>query len=77
MVAVLCLLVAASRRADATPGDAQAGAACAKTDGRSSGVTCPSPLGAGVKTKREYCDVLTGRDPKEGIIIKLPPHRGP
>ena len=38
---------------------------------------CPSPLGAGVKTKREYCDVLTGRDPKEGIIIKLPPHRGP
>ena len=40
-------------------------------------MTCPSPLGAGVKTKREYCDVLTGRDPKEGIIIKLPPHRGP
>ena len=38
---------------------------------------CPSPLGAGVKTKREYCDVLTGRDPKQGIIIKLPPHRGP
>ena len=40
-------------------------------------MTCPSPLGTGVKTKREYCDVLTGRDPKEGIIIKLPPHRGP
>jgi hypothetical protein len=39
-------------------------------------LTCPSPLGAGVKTKREYCDVLTGRDPKEGILIKLPPHRG-
>jgi hypothetical protein len=40
-------------------------------------MTCPSPLGTGVKTKREYCDVLTGRDPKDGIIIKLPPHRGP
>ena len=40
-------------------------------------LTCPSPLGAGVKTKLEYCDVLTGRDPKEGILIKLPPHRGP
>ena len=40
-------------------------------------MTCPSPLGAGVKTKVEYCDVLTGRDPKEGILIKLPPHRGP
>ena len=39
-------------------------------------MTCPSPLGTGVKTKREYCDVLTGRDPKAGIIIKLPPHRG-
>ena len=40
-------------------------------------VLCPAPLGAGVKTKREYCDVLTGREPKEGIIVKLPPHRGP
>src|SRR5688500_13812673 len=40
-------------------------------------MTCPSPLGTGVKTKREYCDVLTGRDPKEGILVKLPPHRGP
>ncbi len=40
-------------------------------------MTCPSPLGMGVKTKREYCDVLTGREPKEGILIKLPPHRGP
>ena len=40
-------------------------------------MTCPSPLGTGVKTKRDYCDVLTGRDPKEGILIKLPPHRGP
>ena len=39
-------------------------------------MTCPSPLGTGVKTKREYCDVLTGRDPKEGVIITLPPHRG-
>lgn len=40
-------------------------------------MTCPSPLGVGVKTKREYCDVLTGRDPTQGILIKLPPHRGP
>lgn len=40
-------------------------------------MTCPTPLGTGVTTKREYCDVLTGRDPKAGIIITLPPHRGP
>lgn len=40
-------------------------------------MTCPSPLGVGVTTKLTYCDVLTGRDPKEGIIIKLPSRRGP
>jgi hypothetical protein len=38
---------------------------------------CPAPLGVGVKTGREFCDVLTGRDPAEGIIITLPPHTGP
>jgi hypothetical protein len=38
---------------------------------------CPSPLGVGVTTKTTYCDVLTGRDPATGILIKLPPHRGP
>jgi hypothetical protein len=39
-------------------------------------LTCPSPLGVGVKTKLDFCDVLTGRDPAQGILIKLPPHRG-
>jgi hypothetical protein len=38
--------------------------------------TCPSPLGAGVKTKLSFCDVLTGRDPAQGVLIKFPPHRG-
>ena len=28
--------------------------------------------GAGITSKLMYCDVLTSRDPKEGIIIKLP-----
>lgn len=37
---------------------------------------CPSELGHGVKTDRRYCDVLTGRDPKEGILVTVPPHRG-
>jgi len=37
---------------------------------------CPTPLGTGVSTKREFCDVLTGRDPASGVIITLPPHRG-
>ena len=39
-------------------------------------VECPSLLGEGVTTKRSFCDVLTGRDPAAGIIIKLPPHTG-
>ena len=39
-------------------------------------LTCPTPLGVGLKTKLDFCDVLTGRDPAQGIIIKLPPHRG-
>jgi hypothetical protein len=38
---------------------------------------CPSELGTGVKTRRLFCDVLTGRDPKEGVIVAIPPHRGP
>lgn len=38
---------------------------------------CPAPLGTGVQTKREFCDVLTRRVPAAGVIISLPPHRGP
>lgn len=37
---------------------------------------CPSMLGVGLTTQRSYCDVLTGRTPAEGIVIKLPPHTG-
>jgi hypothetical protein len=37
---------------------------------------CPSVLGVGIGTKREFCDILSGRTPLEGLIITLPPHRG-
>src|SRR5436309_5273910 len=40
-------------------------------------MTCPTPLGVGVATKQPFCDVMTGRDPAEGIVIKIPPHKGP
>ena len=40
-------------------------------------MVCPTLLGVGVTGKVSYCDVMTGRDPSAGIIIKLPPHRGP
>lgn len=39
-------------------------------------MTCPSVLGVGLSTGRTFCDVFTGRNPAEGIIVKLPPHRG-
>jgi hypothetical protein len=40
-------------------------------------LNCPSELGMGVKTQRRFCDVLTGREPKEGILFTIPPHQGP
>jgi hypothetical protein len=43
----------------------------------SADLTCPSPLGVGLRTKVNFCDILTGRDPSQGIIVKFPPHRGP
>jgi len=40
-------------------------------------IKCPTPLGVGVSSKRDYCDVMSGRDPAEGVLIVLPPHQGP
>jgi hypothetical protein len=40
-------------------------------------ITCPNPLGEGVQTKESFCDVLTGRDPADGILVDIPPHAGP
>ncbi len=39
-------------------------------------VICPTPLGTGVTTHVVFCEVSIGRDPAEGVLIKLPPHRG-
>ena len=39
-------------------------------------VNCPNPLGDGVQSKRSFCDVLTGREPADGIIVTIPPHTG-
>ncbi len=40
-------------------------------------MSCPTPLGTGVKTKVAFCDVMSGADPAAGVLITLPPHRGP
>ena len=38
---------------------------------------CPTPLGTGVTTKLEFCDVMSGRDVTAGIIVRFPEHTGP
>jgi hypothetical protein len=76
MVAVLCLLVAGLDAQTRRPATRKPAPPARKLTVAPAEMTCPAPLGTGIKTKREYCDVLTGRDPKEGILIKVPPHRG-
>jgi len=39
-------------------------------------MACPTPLGVGVASKEPFCDVLTGRDPNDGIVVTIPPHVG-
>lgn len=63
-------LVAQTRRAGARP------ARLPPPVREAPALTCPAPLGAGVNTKRAFCDVLTGRDPAAGILIPIPPHQG-
>lgn len=43
----------------------------------STDVLCPADLGRGVKSKRAFCDVTIGTDPAKGIVMRVPPHRGP
>jgi hypothetical protein len=40
-------------------------------------MTCPAPLGVGVRTKLSFCEVMAGRDPAAGAVIQIPPHKGP
>ena len=40
-------------------------------------VICPTPLGIGVNTKLDFCDVMSERDPTAGIIVRFPEHKGP
>ena len=40
-------------------------------------VECPSALGVGVDTDRTYCDVQIGDEIADGVIVRIPPHRGP
>jgi hypothetical protein len=39
-------------------------------------VRCPESLGTGVRTGGEYCFVLAGMDPAEGVVVAIPPRTG-
>jgi hypothetical protein len=39
-------------------------------------VTCPESLGTGVRTGDQYCFVIAGRDPAQGVLVSIPPHTG-
>jgi hypothetical protein len=39
-------------------------------------VTCPESLGTGVRTGDQYCFVIAGRDPAQGVLVNIPPHTG-
>jgi len=48
----------------------------ARTTTAPADLTCPQILGVGVATHAQFCDVMTGKTPGEGILVKVPPHRG-
>lgn len=73
LVLVVCAALAAS--AQSRPARRAAPAATLKKEAPT--LVCPSPLGVGVVTKVAFCDVLTEREPASGVLITLPPHRGP
>lgn len=38
--------------------------------------TCAASLGTGLKSKREFCDVIIARVPKDSVAITIPAHTG-
>jgi hypothetical protein len=73
VVACVASLEAQTRRPPAKPPAPPPASALKKAPAE---VTCPAPLGVGVKTRTTFCDVIAGRDPASGVLIKIPPHRG-
>ena len=77
--AAIVIVLAVSASAQTTPRPARRPAAppLPPLKQEAADVVCPTPLGEGVTTKLAFCDVMSGRNPAEGILVKLPPHRGP
>jgi hypothetical protein len=77
VAAVALLLIAPVAAQDRRPVRRPAPAPLPPPKQEAADVVCPTPLGEGVTSKLAFCDVMSGRNPAEGIVIKLPPHRGP
>lgn len=78
---VACLLAGVGlaqtpKRQASSPSARKTTTAAPATKTEAAAVTCPAQLGEGVRTGRAYCDVLTGRNPAEGVRIAIPPHTG-
>ena len=75
----IALLIAAPVAAQTRkpPARKPAPPAAAATKNVAPDVTCPAPLGVGVKTHLTFCEVMAGRDPAAGVLIQVPPHKGP
>lgn len=39
--------------------------------------SCAADLGAGIKSKRKFCDIIISTAPKDGVTMTVPPHAGP
>jgi hypothetical protein len=68
-------LVSAQARGRTQKPAAKPGASTLKT--APADVTCPEPLGQGMKTGVEYCFVPAGTAAEQGVLVKLPPRTGP
>jgi hypothetical protein len=77
LVCVLAASVAAPALAQARkPAAKKPAAPAAALKKAAPDVTCPTPLGVGVKTRLTFCEVIAGRDPAGGVLIQVPPHKG-
>src|SRR5262245_14566649 len=73
----IALLVAAPAAAQTRKPPARKPAPAAAPKKVAPDITCPTPLGVGVKTHLAFCEVMAGRDPAGGVLIQVPPHKGP
>jgi hypothetical protein len=57
---------------------AQRGATGTKARGNvTTQLTCAADLGQGIKSKRQFCDVIITTNPAESVAVTIPPHTGP